>query len=401
MNKIRLGDRNYSSRKAFVRSEDRYQQIAYEEIGTSSTIFYKGWRLLFVGAQDSGGNKEPGNSSATFSFIRGTWNMDDLIKKSMDYYNEMYVSGFQSTRFYVSRKYGDLGLVAKANGSDDAACTEEDGDEQLTLWNKRLIGILEDDVGQKLHESEDPFEFLSFEKTIWDSIDDITQWIKSESWYKEKGIPWKRGWLLHGVPGTGKTSLVKAIGEHLDLPVISFCLSSFGDKDFQDEWDRLKGKVPCIALIEDIDTVFNGRKNVTKGGKMSKPLSFDTLLNTIDGITNSDGVFTIITTNRIDQLDPALGNLNADGVSTRPGRIDRIIELCILEEDSRKIIAERILRDCSHLIEKVVEEGEGETGAQFQYRCGKMALDEHWKEKDEEKEEKFVFDTVPEDAASK
>jgi hypothetical protein len=105
--------------------------------------------------------------------------------------------------------------------------------------------------------------------------------------------------------------------------------------------------VPCIALIEDIDNVFHGRENISrKHGMMSflmaskkkdgeadqpppSPLTFDCLLNCLDGVDRCDGVFTIVTTNSIDKIDPALGQPRKlpDGtvefISSRPGRIDK------------------------------------------------------------------------------
>lgn len=101
-------------------------------------------------------------------------------------------------------------------------------------------------------------------------------------------------------------------------------------------------------------------------------------MNTIDGISLSDGVFTIVTTNRLEYLDPALGGIEEWGVSTRPGRIDKTIKLDILDEDCRRQIASRILIDCPDLIDQMIIDGMGDTGAQFQDRCSKVALARFW-----------------------
>lgn len=185
--------------------------------------------------------------------------------------------------------------------------------------------------------------------------------------------------MLYGSPGTGKTSLVRALAEHLDIPVVVFNLATFTNQEFQNKWSDLRGYVPCIALIEDIDNVFEGRKSLVNGAGYSKPVSFDTLLNTLDGIENSDGVFTILTTNRIECLDEALGRpTGTEGSSTRPGRIDRVIKLDILDEVCRRKIATRILSDYPEFIDTTVVAGTGESGAQFQDRCAKLALTEYW-----------------------
>jgi SpoVK/Ycf46/Vps4 family AAA+-type ATPase len=170
--------------------------------------------------------------------------------------------------------------------------------------------------------------------------------------------------------------------------------------------------VPCIALIEDIDNVFHGRENVTrKNGLMpivlsSKkendnesssrppftPLTFDCLLNCLDGVERSDGIFTIITTNDISKVDPALGQPRRlpDGttefISTRPGRIDKAVELTYMEPGDKKRMARRILGDYPEKVAAMLEFIDrypdlDETPAQFQERCGQIALACFWTEK--------------------
>lgn len=384
MRRVRIGDRKYQGRNAFVRSSDRYQQVAYEIIGKSGVLFLKGFKPLLVGqGGEVDGEGHTYDGDLTFSIIRGTWDIDKLISEALDLYNKHNISGFQSKRFYVVRKYGSIGANIGIGQKNEETAQPADAESRIELWDKRLVGIDPNDVGQKVHESGEPFESLSFPTEIWDAIDDIKCWKNSEAWYKEKHIPWKRGWLLCGPPGTGKTSLVRAVGEYLDMPVISFSLSSFTDREFQRTWDDLRSFVPCIALIEDIDTVFHGRENITRGGDLSKPINFDTLLNSIDGVASSDGILAIITTNKPEYLDEALGSISDGKHYTRPGRIDRILELKPLDKECRTNVARRILSDCPHLIDNVVEEGDGDTGAQFQDRCSKIALREFWDSKED------------------
>lgn len=111
-------------------------------------------------------------------------------------------------------------------------------------------------------------------------------------------------------------------------------------------------------------------------------MSFETLLNALDGIQDSDGIFTVITTNCVEQLDPALGQpTNDDEMSTRPGRIDKVLRLDIMHEKERLQLARRILSGCPQHVDKMVIDGDGDTPAQFQDRCAQLALREYWRER--------------------
>ena len=66
------------------------------------------------------------------------------------------------------------------------------------------------------------------------------------------------------------------------------------------------------------------------------------------------------------------------GGSSRPGRIDRVIELGKPNEDARRHIAKRILADCPWTIEVAVSAGIEDSAAQFQERCIRIALADHW-----------------------
>ena len=121
------------------------------------------------------------------------------------------------------------------------------------------------------------------------------------------------------------------------------------------------------------------------------PLTFDCLLNCLDGVERSDGVFTIITTNDIAKVDPALGQPRKlpDGtvefISTRPGRIDKAVELTYMEAQDKKRMAKRILgeypEEHRHILEFIDRYADlQETPAQFQERCGQIALRHFWNE---------------------
>jgi len=158
------------------------------------------------------------------------------------------------------------------------------------------------------------------------------------------------------------------------MPIFLYDLSSLSNDEMQSAWKDMMDYAPCFAIMEDVDAVFDGRKTI------SGDLTFDCLLNCIDGVEHSDGVFLIVTTNHIDKIDPALAQVNDAGVASRPGRIDRVIHMDRPDENGRYKIARRILKDYPDAIGEIANAGAGETGAQFQERCTRLALNRFWEE---------------------
>lgn len=144
---------------------------------------------------------------------------------------------------------------------------------------------------------------------------DLDEFIQQREWYGEKGLAYKRGYLLWGPPGTGKTSLCKALASEFGLDICVLNLASLTDESavgIMSELSEIGSQRPKILLIEDIDSYVDGR--VVK----KKNLRFSTLLNIFDGVSSQDGTILIITTNHYQNLDPAL---------IRPGRIDLQLEV--------------------------------------------------------------------------
>lgn len=138
---------------------------------------------------------------------------------------------------------------------------------------------------------------------------DVKKFIESEGWYNEIGIPYRRGYLLSGPPGNGKSSLVTAIASELRLDICTLNLSNHTLND--ERLLELMANVPMnsLVLIEDVDCVFQERKKVDD----AESITFSGLLNAIDGVMSSEGRILFMTTNHKEVLDPAL---------IRPGRVD-------------------------------------------------------------------------------
>lgn len=157
-------------------------------------------------------------------------------------------------------------------------------------------------------------------------IADARAFLAGRQWYLDRGIPYRRGYLLYGPPGTGKSSAVIAVASALqmDIAILSLANGSLDDAQLAD----LLAEVPvnAVVLIEDIDCAFAGRGN--EPDKTSK-LSFSGLLNAIDGVAAGEGRLLFATTNHIERLDPAL---------IRPGRIDRKLEVAYADRDQLRRI---------------------------------------------------------------
>ncbi len=133
-------------------------------------------------------------------------------------------------------------------------------------------------------------------------LKDFDLFTRSRDFYEDLGIPYKRGYVFYGPPGSGKSSLAFALAGHFgkDIYIMNLADSFLDDAGITSLVSRISND--SILLIEDIDTVFDGRKPVLENTK----LTFSGLLNALDGVATKDGLTTIITTNHIEKLDPAL-----------------------------------------------------------------------------------------------
>ena len=139
-------------------------------------------------------------------------------------------------------------------------------------------------------------------------VDDARMFLRSRDWYEEMGIPYRRGYLLHGPPGCGKTSLSLALAGVLQLDLCSLSLKGLSDSDLA---SLIRGApLRSILVLEDVDAVFTHRERKDDG---STRITFSGLLNAFDGVASQEGRIVIMTANHLNSLDPAL---------IRPGRCD-------------------------------------------------------------------------------
>jgi len=352
----------------------RYEQVAVELPGFKSIYINKIFPI-FVSKLES---KNPHENMAStrgilrnVSFIRGTFDIEKILAEAALLRTERQNIVGQ-TRFKVHKNNG-------SSKSDSPSAVSDDDSEDLDTVN--VIGYQKNDLGMLV--SKKPFESLFYTDDIVESIKDIRRWNNSKDWYEKHCLNWRYGICLYGRPGTGKTSFVRSLAQDLDMPIDIYDLSTMDNNDFNLAWSKSLQNTPRIVLLEDFDRqvkteVFDMEELNNKGFTVGKkPVTLDCLLNCIAGIEPADGILLAITCNDISKLDDALG-IPKDGQSTRPGRIDKILHFDILTKEARQQIASKILSDCPQYIDSMVEEGDGDTGAQFQFRCSTLALKCYW-----------------------
>ncbi|HKQ73225.1 MAG TPA: ATP-binding protein [Blastocatellia bacterium] len=135
--------------------------------------------------------------------------------------------------------------------------------------------------------------------------EDLSRFFSAREMYEELNIPWKRGALLIGPPGNGKTHAVKAVVNHLGkacLYVKTFVNQYEDENAIKEVFDKARQMAPCVLVMEDLDSLVNAQTR-----------SF--FLNEMDGFERNHGIAVLATTNYPEKLDPAILN--------RPSRFDR------------------------------------------------------------------------------
>jgi len=173
------------------------------------------------------------------------------------------------------------------------------------------------------------------------------------------GIPQKRGVLLAGEPGTGKTLICKALMAEADgitcITTSAYKLSA--DEYITDLYEMAQDLSPCIVFIEDIDLIGLNREEY----HYQHGPALLSLLNVLDGVEEKHEIVTVATTNNWEALDRA--------ISHRPSRFDRVIKLSLPSLEERRelvgLLCQKIPIDMEAQ-EYIASKAEGCTPAQLQ-----------------------------------
>lgn len=171
---------------------------------------------------------------------------------------------------------------------------------------------------------------------------EVTEFLQSEQWYKDRGLTWALRTILYGQPGTGKTSLIKALAMHFGYNLAILKLDRLSDSNIEAALASVPRK--SFVLIEDFDSIGSIKKkpksrqnetaalreieeppslDTTTFGDMFATLTLSGFLNALDGIATPHGTIIYLSTNVLDEI--------ADNVK-RSGRINFIHEIKALED---------------------------------------------------------------------
>ncbi len=265
------------------------------------------------------------------------------------------------------------GKEGSPGGSSQTWAREEIHVRAFTLRSRQYIASLIQEAQQSLKTDDDSTRVHCNEYASWSAatlvprrpiesvilrdglaqmlVNDAQAFFASKQWYRDRAIPWRRGYLLHGAPGCGKSSIAHALASHLGMNIAVLSLASVaGDTPLRSLMQTMPPK--CLLLMEDIDAAFAKRE-----GKDSEMVTFSGLLNALDGIAAAEGRILVMTTNHLDQIDPAL---------RRPGRSDVEVEIEVADESQARRMFLRFFPEQSDLAGLFAQRNAGQSPAAIQ-----------------------------------
>lgn len=133
----------------------------------------------------------------------------------------------------------------------------------------------------------------------------VEGWLKAKPIYEAQNIPWKRGLLLWGMPGNGKTSLIRTLISNYDFKPVTV-LPSANDDSLREAFAYAQEQNPALLYFEDLDSLLEN-------------VNLSLFLNLIDGISTKNGVFIVATANSLNKF--------GTNIKDRPSRFDRKFEI--------------------------------------------------------------------------
>ena len=180
------------------------------------------------------------------------------------------------------------------------------------------------------------FEDIAGNAEAKESVADIVDFLSYPEKYARYGARMPRGLILHGMPGTGKTLMAKAMAGEAGVPFYAVSGSDFvqmyvgvGAARVRELFKKARNAGKAVIFIDEIDALGKKRSQVPMGGNDERDQTLNALLTEMSGFTENEGIVVVAATNRLDILDEAL---------LRPGRFDRQLEVAMPDVNARRKI---------------------------------------------------------------
>ena len=155
---------------------------------------------------------------------------------------------------------------------------------------------------------------------------DFELFFQREGWFHQHNLPYRRGYLFWGPPGNGKTATLRVMAARPHIQPYTLDLSDLEEKspDVLRLFENAAANTPALVILEDLDRAFPTEGKRTQ----ERTVSFQTLLNCLDGVGTQYGVIVVATANDPTCLDSA--------ILKRPGRFDRVVQFRNPDTDLRR-----------------------------------------------------------------
>jgi len=247
---------------------------------------------------------------------------DSIISWKTDHNREKF---FAQGVFLIKTKNVEFlhaALFHKGNQHEDeisffVICSEKNYEEYVKLRNEFDEWVSERDrsnlhirvvEGDDLPYTKDhTWEDLFLPEDIKGEIKGLVEnFLASKDFYLQNRIPWKRGILLYGKPGNGKTSIIRTIMSAYNFKPVTIAAGA-NDESVREAFTYAEEQSPALLYFEDLDSL------------LEKNVDISSFLNLMDGISAKNGLLVLATANNVKKL--------ASNITDRPSRFDRKFEI--------------------------------------------------------------------------